>query len=74
MRTKFTGLGTALVTHVPANGLRPALGCVLLGSALGVLSKAGLDVPAAAIIGAPLLAGAAAFLLRRRPRPQVVTA
>jgi uncharacterized protein len=67
-------VGTLLLPRVSAGALRPILGCVLLGSALGVLSKAGLDVPAAAIIGAPLLAGAAAFLLRRRPRPQVVTA
>ena len=40
--------------HAPAHAacpppaLRPALGCVLLGSALGVLTKAGVDVPAVA--------------------------
>ena len=38
-------IGTALIDHVPADVLRPALGCVLLGSALGVLTKAGVDVP-----------------------------
>ena len=32
--------------RVPAAALRPALGCVLLGSALGVLSKAGVDLAA----------------------------
>ena len=65
-------IGTLLLPRVSPGALRPALGCVLLGSALGVLNKAGLAVPAAAIIGAPLLAGAAAYALRRRP--QVATA
>ncbi len=58
-------VGTALIDVVPADVLRPALGCVLLGSALGVLSKAGLDVPAVAIIGVPALVGVAAWLLHR---------
>src|SRR5919197_3263624 len=31
-------IGTSLLTRVPAAGLRPALGCVLLASALGVLT------------------------------------
>ena len=39
-------IGTALHRPRPADALRPALGCVLLGSALGVLTKAGVDVPA----------------------------
>ena len=38
----------------PRRGLRPALGCVLLGSALGVFTKAGVDVPVGVIVGAPL--------------------
>ena len=61
-------LGTSLLPHVPAAGLRPALGCVLLGAALGVASKAGAEVPAYAIIGAPLLAGVFAFVLYRARR------
>jgi len=65
-------IGTLLLPRVSPGALRPALGCVLLGSALGVLNKAGLAVPAVAIVGAPLVAGAAAYALRRRP--QVVTA
>ncbi|MBA3300578.1 MAG: sulfite exporter TauE/SafE family protein [Thermoleophilaceae bacterium] len=61
-------LGTALITQVSANALRPALACVLLGSALGVLSKAGVDVPGYAIVGAPLLMGLIAWgITRRRP-------
>ena len=39
-------LGTHLITYVSATALRPVLGCVLLASSLGVLSKAGADVPA----------------------------
>jgi hypothetical protein len=65
-------IGTLLLPRVSPGVLRPVLGCVLLGSALGVLSKAGLDVPAYAIVGLPLLAGAAAYALR--PRPQAVIA
>ena len=60
-------IGTLLLPRISAGALRPTLGCVLLGSSLGVLNKAGLDVPAAAIVGAPVLAGAAAYLLRHRP-------
>ncbi len=58
-------VGSALITHVPAAGLRPVLGCVLLGSALGVLSKAGVAVPPAALIGVPLTVGLAAWLIQR---------
>jgi hypothetical protein len=45
--------------------LRPALGCVLLGSALGVLTKAGVDLPAWTIVGIPALVGLAAALIHR---------
>src|SRR5213592_5244247 len=50
---------------VPGSALRPALGCVMLGSALGVASKAGADLSAWAIIGPPVLVGALAYGLRR---------
>ena len=46
-------IGTALSPRVPAAALRPALGCVLLGSALGVVTKAGVDIPKWTIVGAP---------------------
>jgi len=42
---------------------------VLLGSALGVLSKAGADVPVAAIVGVPLAVGALAAVLHRARPP-----
>jgi uncharacterized membrane protein YfcA len=61
-------IGTALMTRVPSAGLRPALGCVLLGSALGVFSKGGAEIPAWLIVGIPLVAGAFAWAwLRRHP-------
>lgn len=65
-------IGTTLLGHVPAAGLRPLLGCVLLGAALGIATKAGLALPAVAIVGAPLLAGAGFFVLHniRRARPE----
>lgn len=62
-------IGTGLMTRVPSTGLRLALGCVLLGSALGVASKAGMDVPVAAIVGAPVAAGVLAWLVLRERRP-----
>ena len=64
-------LGTALLPLVPAAGLRPALGCVLLGAALGVLSKAGVEVPPALVVGVPLAAGALAFAVHRVRREEV---
>jgi uncharacterized protein len=63
-------LGTNLSTRLPERGLRPALGVVLLGSGLALLTKAGVDVPAFVIVGAPLAAGALAWrVLRARPLP-----
>ncbi|MCW3010094.1 MAG: sulfite exporter TauE/SafE family protein [Solirubrobacterales bacterium] len=63
-------LGTALLPRVPAAGLRPLLGCVLLAAALGIATKAGLELPAAGIVGPPVLMGALFFLLHRyRPTP-----
>lgn len=59
-------IGTHFIVKVPAHVLRPMLACVLLGSALGVLKKAGADVPAAAIVGVPALTGVLAWALYRR--------
>jgi uncharacterized protein len=61
-------IGSQLVMRVPAAGLRPVLGCVLLGSALGVLTKAGVDVPVGAIVGVPVAVGAVAWALTRARR------
>lgn len=65
-------IGTALVPHVPVAALRPALGCVLLGSALGVLTKAGVDMPVWLILGAPVMTGVGAFALHRTRRLRAV--
>jgi uncharacterized membrane protein YfcA len=69
-------LGTALLPRVPAAALRPTLGCVLLGSALGVVSKAGADIPTWTVVGVPALVGVAVFAVYRlRSRaPEVATA
>jgi uncharacterized protein len=68
-------VGEWLARRVPAAGLRPALGCVMLGSALGVASKAGLDLPAWAILGPPVLVGVAAYAITRaRRKPPLAVA
>jgi len=66
-------IGTQLIGHVSATALRPTLGCVLLASALGVMSKAGADVPATVLIGVPLTVGIGAWLVQRT-RPPVIRA
>ena len=67
--------GERLARSVPAAGLRPALGCAMLASALGVASKAGLDLPAVAIIGPPVLVGVFAYALaRHRARERLAPA
>lgn len=67
-------IGTQLVTYVPVGALRPALGCVLLAAALGMLSKAGLDVSPAALLGLPVAVGVLAWLLVRGRRQAEVPA
>ncbi|MDQ3678590.1 MAG: sulfite exporter TauE/SafE family protein [Actinomycetota bacterium] len=61
-------IGTNLIGRISSTALRPTLGCVLLASALGVLTKAGVDLPAAVILGVPLAAGAIAYVLHRTNR------
>jgi uncharacterized membrane protein YfcA len=58
-------VGTQLATRLPERGLRPALGVVLLSAGLALLSKAGADIPVAAIVAAPLALGVMAFLVLR---------
>jgi hypothetical protein len=65
-------IGTTLLPRVPVDGLRPALGAVLLGAALGVLNKAGVAVPVGLIVGAPVLVGITAWLLHRQ-RPAALS-
>src|SRR4051794_22787826 len=63
-------IGTALVPHVPVAALRNALGVVLVTAALGLLTKAGVDVPAGVLAGVPVALGALSWVVhRRRPVP-----
>jgi len=65
-------VGTQLATKLPERGLRPALGVVLLSAGLALLSKAGVDIPAAVIVAAPLALGALAFLVLRNVKPPLI--
>jgi uncharacterized membrane protein YfcA len=65
-------LGTQLATRLPERGLRPALGIVLLGAGLALLSKAGVDIPAAVIVAVPLALGALAYLVLRNVKPPLI--
>ena len=62
-------IGSALAVRVPERGLRPALGIVLLASGLGLLSKAGLELPGPVLLAVPLaLVLLSVAVLRRRPQ------
>jgi len=62
-------IGTNLAVRLPERGLRPALGIVLLASGLGLLGKAGVDMPAGVLVGVPLaLAALSVAVMRRRTR------
>jgi len=58
-------LGVHFATRLPAQGLRPLLGVVLLAAGLGLITKAGAEIPAAAIVGAPLAVGVMAYTVHR---------
>jgi hypothetical protein len=63
-------IGTALVPHVPVVGLRYALGIILAAASLGVMTKAGLDLHPAVIVGVPTaLALFSWYVHRRHPMP-----
>jgi uncharacterized membrane protein YfcA len=67
-------IGARLATTLPANGLRTALGVVLLASALGLLTKVGVDIPAPVLVGAPLVLGVVAYFVHRARAPRLRTA
>jgi hypothetical protein len=64
-------IGARLATRLPAEGLRPALGVVLLASALGLLTKAGVAIPGAVLVAAPLALGVLAYALYRMRGPRL---
>lgn len=59
-------VGSALALRLPERGLRPALGIVLLASALALGSKAGVPVPAGALVTVSLALVAGTWALLRR--------
>jgi uncharacterized membrane protein YfcA len=60
-------IGTNLATKLPQTWLRVALGTVMVASALALIGKAGLDIPAVVLVLAPLaIAAISALVLRRR--------
>jgi hypothetical protein len=62
-------VGAHVATRMPQDLLRGALGVVLLASGLGLLSKAGLDLPAVVLAGVPVVLAVVVFLLMRRRAP-----
>jgi uncharacterized membrane protein YfcA len=58
-------IGTALLGKVPAAALRVVLGCVLLGSAMGVLVKAGVALPAWSTVAVPAAVGIVLAIVQR---------
>lgn len=56
-------VGSGLILHVPQEGLRPILGMVMLGSALAIFTKAGLNVSIGVILGAPAAVGLLAWIM-----------
>ena len=67
-------IGSNVATRVPQDALRAALGVVLLASSLGLLSKAGLELPAFVLVGIPLVLAIVCFLTLRRRAPLEVGA
>ena len=59
-------VGANLSTRLPERGLRPALGIVMFTSGLALLTKAGVGIPAVALVIVPLLLGLASYLILRR--------
>lgn len=59
-------IGTALVPYVPVVGLRYGLGIILAAASLGVMTKAGVDVHPAVIVGVPVALALFSWLMHRR--------
>jgi uncharacterized membrane protein YfcA len=58
-------IGSALAARVPADWLRPTLAIVLIASGMALLSKAGLAVPVAVLVGVPVALAVVAVLVAR---------
>ena len=62
-------VGAALAVKLHEKWLRPALGIVLVASGLGLLTKAGADIPAAVLVGVPLVLSLVTYFVLRRTEP-----
>ncbi|MGI8802222.1 MAG: sulfite exporter TauE/SafE family protein [Solirubrobacteraceae bacterium] len=58
-------LGARFSERLPADGLRPALGLVLLASGLALLSKSGVSISPVAIVSVPAAVGLVAYVIHR---------
>jgi uncharacterized membrane protein YfcA len=64
-------IGSHLVTRIDASTLRTALSIVLVGSGLGLLTKAGADIPPFVIAAVPVLLTVAVVWQERKRRARV---
>ena len=62
-------LGAHWSTKLPADVLRPALAIVLIASGLALLSKAGLALPVAVLVGVPVVLAVLVFFVHRSRNP-----
>jgi uncharacterized membrane protein YfcA len=62
-------IGANLSTRLPADVLRPALAIVLIASGLALLSKAGLAMPVAVLVGVPIVLAVLVFIVHRSRNP-----
>src|SRR4051812_5625567 len=64
-------IGSHLVTRIDASTLRTALAIVLIGSGLGLLSKAGASIPGGVIAAVPVVLAVVIFWQERRRRARM---
>jgi uncharacterized membrane protein YfcA len=57
-------VGSGLTVRLPVGVMRATLACVLLAAGLALLQKADIGIPSAVIIGAPIVIGLVAALVR----------
>ena len=58
-----------LSARLPADVLRPALAIVLIASGLALLSKAGLAMPVAVLVGVPIVLAILVYFVHRSRNP-----
>jgi uncharacterized membrane protein YfcA len=62
-------VGANLSARLPADVLRPALAIVLIASGLALLSKAGLAMPVAVLVGVPIVLAILVYFVHRSRNP-----